>query len=1165
MTINNFTLKLTAAFSLVIFLNFTSFASRKVVLENVEEQKLEITSGDYHHLGLFNAVSTLHFKDIETEKGVFSILYISEYYKNLEAGHPLLPVKRELIEIPAGATPNVIIRSFDLQEIDLSEYGMFHKLYPAQPEIFKNDTDPVFSYDPEAYLLNSYGDSEIISVDVLGYMRGTRIGRVNIAPVKYNPVTNKLLVYNNIDFEIVFDDADIQKTIDLKETYYSPYFSAINSQLLNYQRPASRENFMRYPIKYVIVANPMFESQLQEFIHWKTMKGFTIVEAYTDDPLVGDTPEEIRDYLQELYEFATPDDPAPSFVLFVGDIAQVPTWNGNTGYHVTDLFYCEYTNDVFPEIYYGRFSAQNTAQLQPQIDKTLMYEKYEIPDPSYLDTVVMVAGMDGSYGQNWANGQINYGTINYFNEDHGLYSDTYLYPSSGNQSAEIRQRVSDGVSFGNYTAHCNQSGWGDPSFTVNHIPQLQNEDQYCVLIGNCCLSNDFGVDACFGEALLRAVNKGALGYIGGSNNTQWDPDYYWAVGVGQISENPPPYAMTTLGAYDRLFHDHGEAFGDWYITTDEIIYAGNFAVTEGSPNSSEYYWEIYCVMGDPSLSVYLGEPEELYANYPALIPLGASSVTITTEPYAYVGVSKDSVLYGAALADSLGIAEVPLEPITQPGEADIVITKQNCQPHFGTIDVASPQGPYIMLQNYSLNDSLGNNNGKADYGENLTMDVWLENAGQDDGENITAVLSTNDMYVVITDSLADWGTILAGDSSLVEDAFAFNVIDSIPDQHVVNFNLLIENSNNDQWEENMIVNLNAPILHAGIIDIDDSQGGNGNGMLDPGETADIIIPLSNNGHADIFDVQTLFSTAFAGITVNSGSFEYEMLAVDETVISVFNVTVEESVQIGISVGFDYTAGTGIYSIAEDYFIVIGLVMEDWETGTFTKFDWIFSGNADWQMCDQDPFEGVYCSESGVITDNQLSEIMIQYNVAMDDSISFYKKVSCEDDPWNDDYDYLAFFIDNTEMGRWDGEVAWSRESYPVTEGTHIFRWQYSKDYSESAGDDCAWIDYIVFPPEPNYVEIPEVDDYKAFRLEVFPNPTRGTANILIETSDPFSNLEVNMLNNLGQNVYNQEYSNHFDKGIHYLNIETGDFTEGIYYLVVNTGNHAQSTKLIVKK
>jgi len=37
----------------------------------------------------------------------------------------------------------------------------------------------------------------------------------------------------------------------------------------------------------------------------------------------------------------------------------------------------------------------------------------------------------------------------------------------------------------------------------------------------------------------------------------------------------------------------------------------------------------------------------------------------------------------------------------------------------------------------------------------------------------------------------------------------------------------------------------------------------------------------------------------------------------------------------------------------------------------------------------------------------------------------------------------------------------------VSAGTHTFKWLYNKDYSVNAGEDCAWVDYIVLPPVDN--------------------------------------------------------------------------------------------------
>ena len=38
-------------------------------------------------------------------------------------------------------------------------------------------------------------------------------------------------------------------------------------------------------------------------------------------------------------------------------------------------------------------------------------------------------------------------------------------------------------------------------------------------------------------------------------------------------------------------------------------------------------------------------------------------------------------------------------------------------------------------------------------------------------------------------------------------------------------------------------------------------------------------------------------------------------------------------------------------------------------------------------------------------------------------------------------------------------------AFKITSGTRTFEWSYSKDGSESGGDDTAWIDDIVFPAD----------------------------------------------------------------------------------------------------
>ena len=56
----------------------------------------------------------------------------------------------------------------------------------------------------------------------------------------------------------------------------------------------------------------------------------------------------------------------------------------------------------------------------------------------------------------------------------------------------------------------------------NDVNAMSNNNKYPTMVGNCCLTNAFDSGTCFGEALLRKDNGGAIGYIGGSDVTYWN-------------------------------------------------------------------------------------------------------------------------------------------------------------------------------------------------------------------------------------------------------------------------------------------------------------------------------------------------------------------------------------------------------------------------------------------------------------------------------------------------------------------------------------------------------------------------------------------------------------------------------------------------------------------
>jgi PKD repeat protein len=662
------------------------------------ESGVTLLDQDRNGLTVRMDVGRIHFVPISTKEGPYILPRIDGFSRSFEVGDPTLPLASKLISIPFDCKLKTDVLDSTTQDIDLAAYGLASPFMPVQPPLSKSENPALvpFIQDHDVYNAGGKYALPLVSTEILGTMRALHLGKLAVSPLEYYPGENRITVYTSVTVRVKYQNPNWAKTDALKKNLASPFFDAVNTQILNYESDPFEADLVKYPIKYAVVSDRMFESQLQPFIQWKTEKGFNVVVGYTDT--VGSSTSAIKGWIEGLYNAGTPEDPAPSFVLFVGDDQQIPAWSGSSGSHITDLRYCEFTGDDLPEIYYGRFSAQNTAELQPQIDKTLEYEQYTMPDPGYLAEVTLVSGVDSGYADPYGNGQINYGTTYYFNSAHGISPNVWLYPASDGSGvpAAVRQTISDGVGFYNYTAHCSHTGPQDPSFTTSDIDNLTNIHKYLLGVGNCCLSNTFGDDystPCFGEKWLQAADKGGIGWIGGSNSTYWDEDYWWGVGNGPIVGSGPTYEQTGIGAYDGTFHDHGEPVTLHYTTNGSMIFAGNTAVTEAGSSRTQYYWEIYHLMGDPSVMTYMGVPTTNNVIHPASVLTTDTSVNVQAQPGSYAGITLNGVLHGAGYIGSSGSAAIPLTPFGTEGLADIVVTCQFKIPYISTISITGATEP----------------------------------------------------------------------------------------------------------------------------------------------------------------------------------------------------------------------------------------------------------------------------------------------------------------------------------------------------------------------------------------------------------------------------------------------------------------------------------------
>ena len=110
------------------------------------------------------------------------------------------------------------------------------------------------------------------------------------------------------------------------------------------------------------------------------------------------------------------------------------------------------------------------------------------------------------------------------------------------------------------------------------------------------------------------------------------------------------------------------------------------------------------------------------------------------------------------------------------------------------------------------------------------------------------------------------------------------------------------------------------------------------------------------------------------------------------------------------------------------------------------------GDADWRQDEG----GVW--KSGMVGDHQTS--WMTATVYGEGEVSFRWKVSS--------YSYYArlyFYVDGVQKEAIGGEVGWMDRTFAVSgDGEHIIKWAYAKTYDYTAGDDCGWVDAVVWTP-----------------------------------------------------------------------------------------------------
>lgn len=1003
------------------------------------------------------SLSELNLGNTTNTTGTFYRVTIPGHTPTVEPGKPELPVYSRLITVPAGSEFKIKISEVKSSKLKPSGKKIDGILFPAQEGMTKSfqQNKPEFRIDKASYSEKKLISSDTVVIERIGSIRNKNIANLRITPVRYNPHSNTLEVITSMKIEILFSESE--KSVSRSQVSESALFSqSLEKGVVNYNPDEVVPGFSDRPVKMVIITDTAFRKHLQPFLKWKMQEGYELNVLYKGLGKVGTTYLQLKDTLTKIYLSADAANPPPEYLLIIGDVNRIPYYGQGGSGNITDMYYGEFdgNGDYIPEMYVGRLPVADTTELKNVVQKIIQYEKFEFAESNkFYSGAIGAAGSDAGYAT-YMNGQLKYLTTNYLTAANKITNSHFYYPSTLTAEKDsIIKLINKGTSFINYTGHGDVSIWLHLGFQVADTAKLHNVNMYPLIISNACQTARFSSKYSLGNRMVVSGKKGAIGFIGCSNDSYWDEDYYWSTGPGNISENRA-YDPNGLGAFDRLFHTHAESPSDWYFTLGQINYAGNMAVSASTTSRKKYYWETYNVIGDPSMIPIIGTPLPFNAVLPDTLPNGIKSLSLDLDPFSYVAISHFDKLWDASYVSKSGSVVLDLPGVSEDS-CLIVITGQNKIPVIKTVYISEVKKEFLNLTSTAISDLQGNNNARADFGEAVSLNLKVGNLGLTAAQNVYAKISSKSGYITISADSVFIGTINANSEALITDKLAFTVAGNVPDLSVATLLLKIKDSKTEKLYS-VDVTIHAPDLLITSCIMDDTTLGDGDYIADPGETFNLVFKIKNEGSSDASG-QFFITSPMGEITILQPSVKSGLLKFGETTDIPITVKLSESAPSGTVITVYSTLNCSPFIINKDFTFRAGRIRESFEASSFNIFPWINISSIPWTLSESGSYDGGTSAKSGAILHNQSTTLSIKTQYREADSLKFYYKVSSEAN-----YDYLSFIVNGTEVFKKSGDIPWTRAEIALPAGLNKLEWKYKKDQSVSGGSDCAWIDMIDF-------------------------------------------------------------------------------------------------------
>ena len=452
--------------------------------------------------------------------GTFSRIVMEEgvdYDATDEPGYPELPFFSLNLLLPfctstllVDLVSSVVDQEYPAYYINPAVKGSIE----TEPGIYTEMDDDCYNNDyytygyttdyPSGFYQDYYSYSNIYTVfDAKGMT-------FSIHPFSYHPEAGCMTVLREAVFEITFDCGNLMSTmldIQSRSSFQSLaaqlFFDTFNdTEIVN--NTEDNGNYL------IVAAHRYMETSLTRYINYKQAQNYNTEVIYLDD-----YNNAIGNASQINYLIHNNNDmPDPDFVLLVGDLSDIPPYEG------IDNPLIPYSDDGYHP-FLGRWIVSEALyQSGENIDLENIIDKTILTETGYVNSYSTASLFSGTDANNCVNAIFNLNisliALNSFSQmgiPYTLYYGSNYQPNAAYYFME--NAITNHTRFFIYRGHGNYYKIGDPyDFRVNNLASLNNSSPTPMGFGFACGLNSYSTNNNFGAEWVSSGGGGGAAFYG---------------------------------------------------------------------------------------------------------------------------------------------------------------------------------------------------------------------------------------------------------------------------------------------------------------------------------------------------------------------------------------------------------------------------------------------------------------------------------------------------------------------------------------------------------------------------------------------------------------------------------------------------------------------------